>query len=278
MSKVILSKNFIKDICKLSLNEDLLPSGDITSSLLKNNINKKLKLISNQNGMVAGLELSKQTFKLIDKKIKFNIKKKEGSLVKKGSVIAIIEGNIRNILIGERVAINFLSHMSGIATITNKFVNKVNKKCKICCTRKTIPNLRVIQKYSVRIGGGVNHRFNLSDEYLIKDNHMGATGDFVNFIKKAIKNKNRKKITVEVDNLNQLKKIIGLKFDRILFDNMKPKTLKKGVNLAKKFYETEASGGINLKNIKKIAGTGVDRISVGAITHSAPALDFKLSL
>ena len=278
MSKVILSKNFIKDICKLSLNEDLLPSGDITSSLLKNNINKKLKLISNQNGIVAGLELSKQTFKLIDKKIKFNIKKKEGSLVKKGSVIAIIEGNIRNILIGERVAINFLSHMSGIATITNKFVKKVNKKCKICCTRKTIPNLRVIQKYSVRIGGGVNHRFNLSDEYLIKDNHIGATDDFVNFIKKAIKNKNRKKITVEVDNLNQLKKIIGLKFDRILFDNMKPKTLKKGVNLAKKFYETEASGGINLKNIKKIAGTGVDRISVGAITHSAPALDFKLSL
>ena len=278
MSKVILSKSFIKDICKLSLNEDLLPSGDITSSLLKNNINKKLKLISNQNGIVAGLELSKQTFKLIDKKIKFNIKKKEGSLVKKGSVIAIIEGNIRNILIGERVAINFLSHMSGIATITNKFVNKVNKKCKICCTRKTIPNLRVIQKYSVRIGGGVNHRFNLSDEYLIKDNHIGATDDFVNFIKKSIKNKNRKKITVEVDILNQLKKIIGLKFDRILFDNMKPKTLKKGVNLAKKFYETEASGGINLKNIKKIAGTGVDRISVGAITHSAPALDFKLSL
>ena len=278
MSKVILSKNFIKDICKLSLNEDLLPSGDITSSLLKNNINKKLKLISNQNGIVAGLELSKQTFKLIDKKIKFNIKKKEGSLVKKGSVIAIIEGNIRNILIGERVAINFLSHMSGIATITNKFVNKVNKKCKICCTRKTIPNLRVIQKYSVRIGGGVNHRFNLSDEYLIKDNHMGATGDFVNFIKKTIKNKNRKKITVEVDNLNQLKKIIGLKFDRILFDNMSPKNLKRGVNLAKKFYETEASGGINLNNIKKIAGTGVDRISVGAITHSAPALDFKLSL
>ena len=168
--------------------------------------------------------------------------------------------------------------MSGIATITNKFVKKVNKKCKICCTRKTIPNLRVIQKYSVRIGGGVNHRFNLSDEYLIKDNHIGATDDFVNFIKKAIKNKNRKKITVEVDNLNQLKKIIGLKFDRILFDNMSPKTLKRRSQSCQKFYETEASGGINLKNIKKIAGTGVDRISVGVITHSAPALDFKLSL
>ena len=278
MSKVILSKNFIKDICKLSLNEDLLPSGDITSSLLKNNINKKLKLISNQNGIVAGLELSKQTFKLIDKKIKFNIKKKEGSLVKKGSVIAIIEGNIRNILIGERVAINFLSHMSGIATITNKFVNKVNKKCKICCTRKTIPNLRVIQKYSVRIGGGVNHRFNLSDEYLIKDNHMGATGDFVNFIKKTIKNKNRKKITVEVDNIKQFKKIMGLKFNTILFDNMNLRNLKLGVKLAKKYYETEASGNITLKNIKSVAATGVDRISVGSITHSAPAMDFKLEI
>ena len=277
MSKVILSKNFIKDICKLSLNEDLLPSGDITSSLLKNNINKKLKLISNQNGIVAGLELSKQTFKLIDKKIKFNIKKKEGSLVKKGSVIAIIEGNIRNILIGERVAINFLSHMSGIATITNKFVNKVNKKCKICCTRKTIPNLRVIQKYSVRIGGGVNHRFNLSDEYLIKDNHI-ASSNIVKLVSLAIKNKKGKKITVEVDKINQLKKIIGLKFNCILFDNMNIKNLKLGVKLAKKYYETEASGNINLNNIRSVATTGVDRISVGSITHSAPAVDFKLEI
>ena len=278
MSKIKLSNNFIKNTVKLALNEDLYPSGDITSSLLKNNINKKIKLISNQKGIIGGLEFAKQTFKLIDKNIKFVPKKKEGSSIKKGHIIATIEGNIKNILTGERVALNFLSHVSGIATITNQFVKKVRKKCKICCTRKTIPNLRVIQKYGVKLGGGTNHRFNLSDEYLIKDNHMGATGDFVNFIKKTIKNKNRKKITVEVDNLNQLKKIIGLKFDRILFDNMNPKTLKRGVNLAKKFYETEASGGINLKNIKKIAGTGVDRISVGAITHSAPALDFKLSL
>ena len=278
MSKIILSKNFIRTTCKLALNEDLFPSGDITSNLLNNNIKKKIKLISNQSGVIAGLEFAKQTFSLIDKKIKFKIKKKEGSNIKKGNTVAIIEGNIKNILIGERVALNFLTHLSGIATITNAFVKKVGKKSKVCCTRKTIPNLRVIQKYAVKVGGGTNHRFNLSDEYLIKDNHIGATDDFVNFIKKAIKNKNRKKITVEVDNLNQLKKIIGLKFDRILFDNMNPKTLKRGVNLAKKFYETEASGGINLKNIKKIAGTGVDRISVGAITHSAPALDFKLSL
>jgi len=278
VSKIILSKNFIKNTCKLALNEDLFPSGDITSNLLKNNIKKKIKLITNQSGIIAGLEFAKQTFNLIDKKIKIKFKKKEGSIIKKGNVIATIEGNIRNILTGERVALNFLSHISGIATTTNKFVKKSGKKCKICCTRKTIPGLRVIQKYAVKIGGGTNHRFNLSDEYLIKDNHIGISHNLVNIVKKAIKNKKGKKITVEVDNLNQLKQIIGLKFDRILFDNMSPKILKKGIKLSKKLYETEASGGVTLKNIKKIAKTGVDRISVGAITHSAPTLDLKLNL
>ena len=190
----------------------------------------------------------------------------------------MIEGNIKNILAGERVVLNFLSHISGIATKTNQFVKKVGKKCKICCTRKTIPNLRVIQKYAVKIGGGTNHRFNLSDEYLIKDNHIGASKNIVNVIKKAIKNKKGKKITVEVDNLNHLKQIIGLKFDRILFDNMSPKILRKGIKLSKKIYETEASGGITLKNAKKISSTGVDRISVGTITHSAPSLDFKFEI
>ena len=278
MSKIILSKNFIRNVCKLALNEDLYPSGDITSSLLNNNIKKKLKLITNQNGVIGGLEFAKQTFKLIDKKIKFDIKKKEGSAIKKGNVIATIEGNIRNILTGERVALNFLSHISGIATKTNQFVKKVGKKSKICCTRKTIPNLRVIQKYAVKLGGGTNHRFNLSDEYLIKDNHISTNQNLINIVKKAIKNKKGKKITVEVDNLNQLKQIIGLKFDRILFDNMSPKILRIGTKLSKKFYETEASGGVTLKNVKKIAATGVDRISVGTITHSTVAIDLKMEI
>ena len=276
MSKIILSKYFIRKVCRLALNEDLFPSGDITSDLLNNN-NKNVKLISNQRGIIAGLEFAKETFKLIDKKISFNIKKKEGSNIKKGNVIAIIKGNIKNILIGERVVLNFLSHMSGIATITNKFVKKAGKNCKICCTRKTIPNLRVIQKYAVKIGGGINHRFNLSDEYLIKDNHIANT-DIKKLVKLAIKKNRGKKITVEVDNLNQLKKIIGLKFDRILFDNMSTKNLKKGVKLSKKFYETEASGGITLKNIRQIASTGVKRISVGQITHSAPSLNIKMEI
>ena len=278
MSKIILNKNFIKGVCRLALNEDLYPSGDITSNLIKNNINKKVKLISNQKGIIGGLEFAKQTFKLIDKKIKFIPKKKEGSLIKKGKVIATIEGNIKNILTGERVALNFLSHISGVATITNQFVKKVGKKCKICCTRKTIPNLRVIQKYGVKLGGGTNHRFNLSDEYLIKDNHIAASQNLVNIIKKAIKNKKGKKITVEVDSLNQLKQITGLKFDRVLFDNMSSKILRKGINISKKLYETEASGGITLKNIKKIASTGVNRISVGVITHSITTLDIKLEI
>ncbi len=277
MAKIILSKDFIKGVCKLALNEDLYPSGDISSNLLKKNIVKKVKLISNQGGIIGGLEFLKQTYKLIDKSIKIDLKKKEGSRVKKGETIGIINGNIKNILTGERVVLNFLSHISGIATTTNQFVKKVSKKCKICCTRKTIPNLRVIQKYAVKLGGGTNHRFNLSDEYLIKDNHI-ASLNIEQLVELAVRKKNGKIITVEVDNLNQLKKIIGLKFDRVLFDNMKPKILKKAVKLSKKYYETEASGGITIKNIKKIANTGVNRVSIGSLTHSFSSLDLKLEI
>ena len=277
MSQIKLSNYYIKNIVKLALNEDLYPSGDITSNLVKNNKIIKVKLISNQRAVVAGLEFAKQTFKLIDNKIKFIIKRKEGSIVKKNDIIAIIDGKAENILIGERIALNFMSHISGISTKTNQFVKLVNKKCKVCCTRKTIPTLRIIQKYAVKLGGGTNHRFNLSDEFLIKDNHI-ASSDIKTLVLLAIKNKKGRKITVEVDNLNQLKLVMGLKFNTVLFDNMDNKTLKKGVKIAKKYYETEASGNINLKTAKKIASTGVDRISIGSITHSAPAVDFKLEI
>ena len=278
MSKIILSKNFIRNICKLALNEDLYPSGDITSELISHNIKKNVKLISNQNGIIGGLEFAKQTFKLLDKNIKFQIRKKEGSKIKSGDMIALIKGHTKNILAGERVALNFLSHISGIATKTNKFAKLADKKSKICCTRKTIPNMRVIQKYAVKLGGGINHRFNLSDEFLIKDNHISADEDIVKLVKKAIKNKKGRIITVEVDNLNQLKKIMGLKFDRVLFDNMNYKTLRTGVKLVKKRYETEASGGIKITNVKNFALTGVDRISVGELTHSSSILDLKLQI
>ena len=277
MSKIKLSKEFIKSTVKLALNEDLYPSGDITSSLIKDDKIVTVKLIANQSAIVGGLLFAKQTFALIDDKIKFIIKKKDGSRVKKGNLIALIKGNAKNILIAERVALNFLSHISGIATKTNKFVKLAGKKTKICCTRKTIPNLRVIQKYAVKLGGGTNHRFNLSDEYLIKDNHI-ASSDLKSLVLKAIKNKKGKKITVEVDTIKQLKSILNLKFNTVLLDNMSVGNLRKSVKIAKKYYETEASGNVSLKTVKAIASTGVNRISVGCITHSVPAVDFKLEI
>ena len=278
MPKIQLSKSFIRSTCKLALNEDLYPSGDITTNLLNNNSITKVKLISNQKGIIGGLKFAKETFNLLDKNIKFHKKKKEGSKVSKGTVIAIIEGKIKNILIGERVALNFLSHISGIATKTNEYVRKAGNKTKICCTRKTIPNLRVIQKYAVKLGGGTNHRFNLSDEFLIKDNHLATSKKFEEIVKKAIKTKKGRKITVEVDTLKQFKRINGLNFNTVLFDNMSPKNLKVAIKYAKRKYETEASGGITLKNIKNLAATKVDRISVGELTHSIQALDLKLEI
>ena len=277
MSKIKLSEDYIKDRVKLALTEDLFPNGDITTNLINNNKIVTARLISNQKAIIAGLLFAKHTFSKVDNKIKFVSKKKDGFLVGKNSIIATIKGRANSILIAERVALNFLSHISGIATKTNQFVKLAGKKCKICCTRKTIPNYRVIQKYAVKLGGGTNHRFNLSDEFLIKDNHI-ASYDLKELVSLAIKNKKGKKITVEVDNLKQLKKIIGLKFNTILFDNMSIKNLRAGVKLVKKYYETEASGNINLKTVKSVAMTGVDRISIGSITHSAPAIDFKLEI
>tara|TARA_B100000953_G_scaffold251534_1_gene214329 strand:- start:380 stop:1195 length:816 start_codon:yes stop_codon:yes gene_type:complete len=271
----VISKNLVKQ----AMSEDLKPSGDITTKLLKNNKKIKVKIISNQNCVVGGLNFAKEAFKYSDKKVFFKSRTKDGKKIKKGKVIAIVNGKAKGILRSERVALNFLSLISGVATITKKFVDKVKgKSCKICCTRKTVPNLRSAQKYGVKLGGGFNHRFNLSDEILIKDNHIAVDGNIRKLVKRAIKNKKGKKITVEIDNLNQLKKIMGFKFDRLLFDNMNTKNLRKGVRLSKNQYETEASGGVTLKNVRKIAATGINRISVGQITHSAPAINFKLEI
>ena len=271
-----INQKYIKTTVQQSLREDLRPSGDITTRMIKN---KKItaKIIAGQNCIVGGLSFAKEAFKISDKKIIFKAKTKDGRKVNRGKVIAILKGKASGILKSERVALNFLGLISGVATITNKFVKKIkNKSCKICCTRKTLPNLRLMQKYGVRLGGGINHRFNLSDEVLIKDNHISVNKNIRDLVKRAIKNRRGKKITVEVDNLSQLKKIIGLKFNRVLFDNMNPKNLRKAVKISKRFYETEASGGVTLGNVRKIAATGVKRISIGQITHSTPAVDFKL--
>ena len=272
-----INQKYIKTIVRQALREDLRPSGDITTRMI---INKKVtaRIIAGQKCIIGGLNFAKEAFKISDKKISFKAKTKDGRKVNRGKVIAILKGKASGILKSERVALNFLGLVSGVATTTNKFVKKVKgKSCKICCTRKTFPNLRLIQKYGVKIGGGTNHRFNLSDEILIKDNHVAVNKNIHNLVKRAIKNRKGKKITVEVDNLNQLNSIIGLKFNRVLFDNMKPKSLRKAVKISKRFYETEASGGVTLSNVRKIAATGVKRISIGQITHSAPAIDFRLN-
>ncbi len=271
-----INNKYIKSIVHQALREDLKPSGDITTRNIRN---KKIsaKIISGQNCVIGGLNFAREAFKISDKKISFKLKTKDGRKLNKGKIVALLKGNASSILKAERVALNFLGLISGVATITNRFVKKVKgKSCEICCTRKTLPNLRLIQKYGVKLGGGTNHRFNLSDEILIKDNHISVNKNIRNLVKTAIKNRKGKKITVEVDNLSQLKKIMGLKFNRILFDNMNLKNLRKAVKMSKKFYETEASGGITLKNVRRIAKTGVKRVSVGEITHSMSAIDFKL--
>ena len=272
-----INHKYIKSVVYQALREDLNPSGDITT---KNIINKNItaKIIAGQNCVIGGLNFTKEAFKILDKKIIFKTQTKDGKKVNRGKVIALLKGKASSILKSERVALNFLGLISGVATVTNQFVKKVKgKSCKICCTRKTLPNLRLLQKYGVRLGGGTNHRFNLSDEILIKDNHIAVRKNIYDLVKRAIKNKKGKKITVEIDNLNQLKKIKGLKFNRILFDNMSLKNLRKAVKISRRFYETEASGGITLKNVRRIAATGVNRISIGQITHSAPVVDFKIN-
>ena len=272
-----LNQKYINSVVKKALDEDLKPRGDITTNLISlKNKKSKAKIIAKQNGIIAGLDFCKAAFKLVGKEASFKTKIKDGKKIKKNKVIAEIKAKTKTILIAERTALNFLNHASGIATLTNQYVNKVNKKTKICCTRKTTPNLRLLEKYAVKKGGGYNHRYNLSDEILIKDNHISAENNLKKLIKKAIKTK--KVITVEIENAKQLNKVLGIKFKRILFDNMSPKQLKKCLKICKNKYETEYSGNATLKNIKKISNIGINRISVGAITHSAKSFDVSLEL
>jgi nicotinate-nucleotide pyrophosphorylase (carboxylating) len=272
-----INLSYVKSIVKKALNEDLKPKGDITTNLISfNNKKTTAKIIAKQNGVIAGLDFCRAAFKLVGKETVFKSKIKDGSKIKKNKVIAEIKAKTKTILVAERTALNFLNHASGVASLTNQFVQKVNRKTKICCTRKTTPNLRLLEKYAVKKGGGYNHRYNLSDEILIKDNHISAENNLKGLVKKAIRTK--KIVTVEIENLKQLKQVLGLNFKRILFDNMNIKQLRKCLKLCKNKYETEYSGNANLNNIKKISNTGINRISVGAITHSAKSFDATLLL
>jgi len=270
-----LNQVYIKSVVKKALEEDLRPRGDITTSLI-NSKNKiiKAKIIAKQDGIIAGLDFCKTAFKSVGREAIFSKKVLDGKEIKKNKLIAEIKAKAKTILTAERTALNFLNHASGIATITNQFIKKISKKTKICCTRKTTPNLRTLEKYAVKKGGGHNHRYNLSDEILIKENHIRASNNLRDLVKKAIKTK--KIITVEIENINQLKQVMGLKFKRILFDNMSSSQLKRCLKLCKNKYQTEYSGNATLKNIKQISKTGVNRISVGAITHSAKSFDTTL--
>ena len=270
-----INQKYITSVVKKALLEDTSPKGDITTNLI-NTKNKiiKAKIIAKQNGIISGLNFCKTAFKLIGKETVFRSKIQDGRRVKKNKVIAEIKARTQTILIAERTALNFLNHASGISTLTNKFVKKIKKKSKICCTRKTTPNLRLLEKYAVKKGGGHNHRYNLSDEILIKENHIASDKSLKELTKKAIKTK--KIVTVEIENINQLKQILELKFKRVLFDNMNLKLLRKCIKLCKNKYETEYSGNTNLKNVIKISSTGVNRISVGSITHSAKSFDSTL--
>ena len=270
-----LNQSYIKTVVMKALEEDLRPRGDITTNLI-NSKNKiiKAKIIAKQDGVIAGLEFCKMAFKLIGRETVFIKKISDGKKIKKNKIIAEIRAKIKTILIAERTALNFLNHASGIATLTNQFTKKIRKKTKICCTRKTTPNLRTLEKYAVKKGGGYNHRYNLSDEILIKENHISASNNLKELVKKAIKTK--KIVTVEIENFNQLKQIMDLKFKRILFDNLNYLQLKKCLKLCKNKYQTEYSGNATLKNISQISKTGVDRISVGTITHSAKSFDTTL--
>ena len=270
-----INQKYINNLVLKALEEDLKPNGDITTKLL-NSRNKivKAKIISKQSGIISGINFCKAAFKLLERKSKFLQRIKDGKKVKRNQIIAEITAKTKTILIAERTALNFLNHASGISTITNQYVSKVKNKTKICCTRKTTPNLRLLEKYAVRKGGGYNHRYNLSDEILIKENHFKSETSLRNIIKKSLKTK--KKVTVEIENLRQLNNVLGLKFNRILFDNVSLTQLKKYLKICKDKYETEYSGNANLKNITKISKTGVDRISVGSITHSAKSFDSSL--
>ena len=270
-----INQKYINNLVLKALEEDLKPNGDITTKLL-NSKNKivQAKIISKQSGIISGINFCKAAFTLLDRKSKFLQKIKDGKKVKRNQIIAEITAKTKTILSAERTALNFLNHASGISTITNQYVSKVKNKTKLCCTRKTTPNLRLLEKYAVRKGGGYNHRYNLSDEILIKENHFKSETSLRNIIKKSLKTK--KKVTVEIENLRQLNNVLGLKFNRILFDNVSLTQLKKYLKICKGKYETEYSGNANLKNITKISKTGVNRISVGSITHSAKSFDSSL--
>jgi nicotinate-nucleotide pyrophosphorylase (carboxylating) len=272
----------VKHLIRLALSEDI-GKGDLTSeALVGNDLSGKAVIVSKQEGILAGLDVAKLVFQLADSKIVFSAVKRDGVRIKKGDEVALILGRVKSILSAERTALNFLQRLSGIATLTAKYVEQIKgTKAKILDTRKTTPGLRILEKYAVKAGGGENHRMGLFDMILIKENHIKAAGGISDAIRKARLKYRKKRIEVEVRNLNEVREAIQSVPDWIMLDNMKIQEMKKAVRMIRSAgpdIKIEASGGINLRNVRRIALAGVDFISVGALTHSAPALDLSLIL
>ena len=268
--------NKIKPLIKRALKEDI-GKGDITTkAAIPKGLMAEAVIRAKEYGVICGLDAAKLAFNLLDTKIKFRKKVKDGDAVKAGQTIAIVKGNARKILEGERVSLNFLQRLSGIATLTSQYVRKVKPyKARILDTRKTTPGLRLLEKYAVKIGGGKNHRFGLYDAVLIKDSHINLVG-----FKKAVERTKKyfKKIEIETENLREVKDALDVKADIIMLDNMDIKTMRKAVKLINGRAIIEASGGMNLDSVRSVAKTGVDWISIGGLTHSVKVLDINLTI
>lgn len=268
----------IDDLILMALKEDISSEDITTNSVMREKKLGTVQLICKQDGVIAGLEIFKRVFELLDRETVTKLYFKDGDKVKKGDLLGEVEGDIRVLLSGERTALNYLQRMSGIATYTNNMVKLLEgSSVKLLDTRKTTPNMRIFEKYAVKVGGGNNHRYNLSDGILLKDNHIDAAGGVANAIKMAKEYAPFvRKIEVEVENLNMLKEALEAGADIIMLDNMTPEMMKEAVKLTRGKAVTECSGNITKENIQTIIDTGVDYVSSGALTHSAPILDVSL--
>ncbi|HEY0144820.1 MAG TPA: carboxylating nicotinate-nucleotide diphosphorylase [Methylovirgula sp.] len=279
MNLAPLSRLVLEPLVRAALIEDIGLAGDITTNaIVPPEAETRALFVARKPGVVAGLDLAKLSFELVDPSLTFSVAKPDGTHVAVGETIATVSGRAASILIGERVALNFLGHLSGIATATAKFVKAVEgHKAKIVCTRKTTPGLRAIEKYAVRAGGGQNHRFGLYDEVLIKDNHIAIAGGVTAALRRAKKHVGHMvKIEVEVDSIEQLREALLEKPDVILLDNMNPAQLAEAVKIVDGRAITEASGGVSLETAAAVAASGVDLIAIGWLTHSAQTLDIGL--
>ncbi len=274
-----LPRILIEPLVRAALLEDLGQAGDITTNaVVPSETRAEAAFVARKPGIVAGLDLAVLSFELLDPAIEVGVEKPDGGKIASGETIAVVRGRARGILTAERTALNFLCHLSGVATATAAVVAAVKgSKAQIVCTRKTIPGLRALEKYAVRVGGGANHRFGLDDAVLIKDNHIAVAGGMTEALRRARHNVGHMvKIEVEVDSLAQLREALAFGVDAVLLDNMDPKTLTEAVALVGGRAITEASGGVSLDNVATIAACGVDLISLGRLTHSAAALDIGL--